>query len=306
MICLVSCIRRRAFVYECLVLYCGLFLALMPALASAQNKEDLSCLFRTNGRVIRWDKFWQRDNQDDGVQYRVTAVEESIARNQPRQVKIKLVAVGPAQEKERTANIILEHAARMFCERVIGGLEDKSRGVVLAVGGREASKARPTSLSSICPSREVTPDDLMFRVLQNGEWVPAKPGAGDELFVCLTPAGARACNRRDYQRLLESYQREGRKPDPRYIMIVPNPFIRHTAEGWQRVEPIGLPIDALVADCEVADRKFSCLVSEKQEYSGDLVKLGREIELENKLFPKPASPAKVPVQNKNTNIRGKN
>ncbi len=251
-------------------------LVVLPTVTFAD--PNTKCLAEAKGRDIRWDKAWQADRSDHDVVYRV----ESIKRvKYPPAIVIELASTGPAKKKKRKARITREHVERMFCQRMVD--TGRKKGVLVAYGSGISYTTRGKEINVSYNSREVSPKDLVFRKFHGGAWVPAKARVGEKQVVCKLPTISYACSETD-KKSLERH-RSATRPHhhPYYKMIVPNGFIRHTANGWKRAEPLGLPVDALMSECQVGNETYSCLAEEKKKHEVDLLTLQKQLEIEQKI-----------------------
>lgn len=103
----------------------GAFLALLAfGWTTAASADDLSCLWRLEGQVLRWDADWQVDHQDDRVRYRVTSVSSASGIGNQQQAVISLAAIDQAVQRNRTAHVLREHVARLICDHADSGKTD--------------------------------------------------------------------------------------------------------------------------------------------------------------------------------------
>jgi hypothetical protein len=263
----------------------------LPKIAFA---NDLDCLALTKGHVVEWDKDWQADLSDNGVRYKITEIKTVTRPQNPKAIELSLVAQGSANKPVRTARIVKELAAHLFCERIVGGLRNPSVGVLTALGGRDAARAHAAEIDSFFPAYEVDPASLSFRRWHDGRWVAARPQPGEQEFVCQTEVLAFACGEQDYRWL------QGQKltvSKPWVELRLPGPFLRYTNQGWVRELPIGALAEVPISECPVLNRKFFCVTSEKEKFGAQLKAAEEELALQLKLHP-PVAEAKKPVPTK--------
>ncbi|MFN8391086.1 MAG: hypothetical protein U0136_12420 [Bdellovibrionota bacterium] len=260
-------------------------LALFPAFAaSPAGAQNIDCLFQTKGKVVAWDKDWQMDALDNNVHYKVNDVKEIVKPGAPRTIELQLQAEGSAAKPKRTANIVKLLAARMFCDRVVGGLDDRSKGVQMALGGRDAARAKQEDIDDFFPSLELDPERLSFRRWLHGKWVPARANENEKKVVCHTQLLAFACSEQDAEWL---HKQNLNVTKPWVELDVQDPLIRHTNAGWVRDDAIGPLIDTPMSKCTVAGKKFLCLSVEKEKYAAELKAIDDEVALQRKLHPPP-------------------
>lgn len=220
--------------------------------------QELDCLRGLEGRVVRWDADWQRDRSDMDVRYTIRSVTDQNAEGGIREIVVALEAADPARLPERTARIRLDHAALMFCGRVIP--LETARLVRLPTDPRSIVEEKPK------PVDTVDPRTLSFRVLVHAAWLPARPKDGETLNVCKTAHDLFACNTEDFKAWSKSDTPESNV----FLLKTTLPFIRHTSSGWVRSDPVSSNPEETLAECRVLNRQFSCLTREKHLYEPEL------------------------------------